>query len=133
MQEFWQTEKSKRRYVRGLLPGKATVEFSTVESRRAIAFVVEAQNYNNTLDLGNSVSFCSRVDSFCLCPKHFVQQQFITCILRREVRTHSPDGFHLKVFPISIALVNEKWGFKNTNVNDQFSNPREPLLWVGGW
>ena len=55
---------------------------------------------------------------------------------RREVRTHSPDGVHLKVFPIYIALVNENWGFKNTNVNRPFSNRRKPVsgwVGVGGW
>ena len=54
---------------------------------------------------------------------------------RREVRTHSPDGVHLKVFPIYIAMVNENGGFKNTSVNRPFSNRRKTLLsgWVGGW
>jgi len=60
-------------------------------------------------------------------------------IPRREVLTHCPDGVHLKVFPIYIALVNENWGFKNTNVNRPFSSRRKPSLsgwvgrWVGGW
>ena len=53
---------------------------------------------------------------------------------RREVRTHSPDGVHWKVFPICIAMVNENGGFKNTSVNRPFSNRRQTLLpgWVGG-
>ena len=53
---------------------------------------------------------------------------------RRELRTHSPDGVHLKVFPIYIAMVNENGGFKNTSVNRPFSNRRKTLLsgWVGG-
>ena len=56
-------------------------------------------------------------------------------IPRREVRTHSPDGVHLTVFPIYMPLVNENWGFKNTNVNRPFSKYRKPLLsgWVGEW
>merc|ERR1711954_320189 len=56
-------------------------------------------------------------------------------IPRREVRTHCPDGVQLKVFPIYIALVNEKGVFRNTNVNRPFSNRRKTLLsgWVGGW
>ena len=51
------------------------------------------------------------------------------------MRTHSPDGVQLKVFPIYIALVNENGGFKNTSVNRPFSNRRKTLLsgWVGGW
>ena len=58
----------------------------------------------------------------------------IIFIPRREVRTHSPDGVHLKVFPIYIALVNEKGGFKNASVNRPISNHRKTLLsgWVGG-
>lgn len=54
-------------------------------------------------------------------------KNFWLFIPRREVRTHSPDGVHLKVFPIYIALVNENWGFKNTNANRPFSNHRKPL------
>ena len=56
-------------------------------------------------------------------------------IPRREVRTQSPDGVQLKVFPIYIALVSENEGFKNTSVNRPFSNRRKTLLsgWVGGW
>ena len=51
------------------------------------------------------------------------------------MRTHSPDGVHLTVFPIYMPLVNENWGFKNTNVNRPFSKCRKALLsgWVGGW
>ena len=51
------------------------------------------------------------------------------------MRTQSPDGVQLKVFPIYIALVNENEGFKNTSVNRPFSNRRKTLLsgWVGGW
>ena len=50
------------------------------------------------------------------------------------MRTQSPDGVQLKVFPIYIALVNENEGFKNTSVNRPFSNRRKTLLsgWVGG-
>ena len=45
----------------------------------------------------------------------------------RDLRTYSPDGVHLKVFPIYIALVNENWGFKNTTVDRPFSNRRKTL------
>ena len=45
------------------------------------------------------------------------------------------DGVYLTVFPVYMWLVNENWGFKNTNVNRPFLNHRKPLLsgWVGGW
>ena len=59
-----------------------------------------------------------------LLPKIGITGMFIP---RREVRTHSPDGVHLTVFPIYMPLVNENWGFKNTNVNRPFSKCRKPL------
>ena len=81
---------------------------------------------------------------FSPCPVFFVGNQKIVKVLespweifcralsvlfipRREVRTQSPDGVQLKVFPIYIALVSENEGFKNTSVNRPFSNRRKTL------
>ena len=81
-----------------------------------------------------SCSFKGKPRIFFLWPGFLIYFEISYTFIHREFQT-LPRNVHLTVFPIYIELVNENWGFKNTNVNRPFSNCRKPLLsgWMGGW